>query len=115
MARRANQSPEARDRERVANRERMRRARENPAQRDAINARRREQDRARKGTDEALVSRLRANGKRHYERRKGDASFWAPRKEYMVRWKAERREAEEFEAFMARMEMEEGTHDTTDL
>lgn len=104
MGRRDNQSPETRERERAANRERMARLREDPAYRDKVNAKRAARDAERKATDPALVARLRTNQSRYYRKRAGDEAFWIPRREYMARWLAERREAEEFEAFMARIE-----------
>lgn len=111
MSRRANQSPEARDRERTANRERMRLAREDPAYRDSVNAARAARDAERRLLDTELVERLRANQKRYYERRKDDPAFWEPRKDYIKRWKAERLENEHYEAFMARMETEETNYE----
>lgn len=106
MSRRANQSPEAKERERVANRERMARLREDPAYRAKVNAARAVRDAERKAIDASLVERLRANQNRYYRRRADDEGFWAPRREYIARWKAERREAEEYDAFMARMDLE---------
>lgn len=106
MTRRANQSPGARERERIATRERMRRYREDPDYRAAASARRKARDAERKLSDPDLRARLRANSKRYFEKRKGDPEFWKPRKEYRRRWLAERRENEEFEVFMLRMERE---------
>jgi hypothetical protein len=107
MTRRANQSPEARERERIANRIRMAKARMDPAYVAEVNARRKSRDAERKAIDSELRGRLRANQKRYYDTRRSDPAFWVPRKAYLARWLAERREEEEFEAFMARVEMEE--------
>lgn len=106
MSRRANQSPEARERERIANRLRMRRVMADPERRARANARRKERDRQRKQDDPSLRPRLSANSKRYYESRKGDAAFWSKRKEYLRRWRQERFLDEEFEAFMQRIEGE---------
>jgi hypothetical protein len=110
MPRRDNQSPEARERERVANRERMARLRQDPEYRARVNAARAARDAERRLVDPELVTRLRANKKRYYDKRKDDEGFWIPRKEYMRRWKEERRAEEEFQAFMDRLEAEENDH-----
>jgi hypothetical protein len=107
MARRDNQSPEARERERQATRERMRRLREDQSYRDRVNTKRAARDAQRKAQDPDLVLRLRANKKRYFDSRKDDPEFWLKRKAYLEKWKAERREEEEFEAFMARLENED--------
>lgn len=89
----------------------MRVAREDPSYRERVNERRAARDAERKLADAALVERLRTNQKRYYDSRKDDPWFWARRKEYIKRWKAERLENEQYEAFMARIEAEEGaTH-----
>lgn len=104
MSRRINMSPEARAREREANRLRMAACRSDPAYVSKVNARRQKRDRERKQQDPDLRKRLTANSKRYYESRKGDPDFWSKRKQYLAHWKAERRMDEEFEDFMNRIE-----------
>lgn len=104
MSRRANQSPEARERERVANRLRMASKRQDPLYRDAVNAKRKARDRQRKQADPDLRPRLTANAKRYYDSRKRDPLFWSKRKEYLARWRDERSLDEAFEDFMSRIE-----------
>lgn len=104
MSRRINMSPEARAREREANRLRMAACRRDPVYAAKVNARRKERDRERKKQNPELRKRLTANSKRYYESRRDDPVFWSRRKEYFARWKAERRIDEEFEDFMNRIE-----------
>jgi hypothetical protein len=99
-------SSDARAREREANRIRMASKRNDPDYRAAVNARRQARDRERKMQDPSLRPRLTANSKRYYESRKDDPSFWETRKDYLRRWKAERRLDEAFEDFLARVEAE---------
>jgi hypothetical protein len=104
MARRDNQSQEARERERAANRARMAAKRLDPDYVALVNARRKERDRERKAADPELKARLRENRKRYFDRRKSDPDFWKKRHDYLRRWRKERLIGEEFEDFMNRIE-----------
>lgn len=104
MSRRASMSPEARQREREANRQRMARNLADPEYRDLVNARRKVRDRERKAIDPAIRLRLTATSKRYYESRRDDPAFWIQRKEYLRRWRLERHLDEAFEDFMKRIE-----------
>jgi hypothetical protein len=103
MGRRDGCSPEARERERSANRQRMARLRQDPAYRARINARRKERDRERKVADPDIRPRLTASHLRYHHAHKDDPEYREKRLAYLRRWRAERRVDEEFEAFMTRM------------
>ena len=107
MGTRDHYTPGQREREREANRLRMAAKRADPAYREKVNASRRVRDAERKVADPALRQRLNANSKRYYESRKGDPAFWANRRTYLARWRAERRAGEEFQAFVERLEAAE--------
>lgn len=104
MSRRHTMSPEARQREREANRLRMARKRQDPEYRAKVNARRRARDRERKAAEPELVKRLCQNRKRYFDSRKDDPEFWAKRKDYLRRWRHERFLDEAFEDFMKRID-----------
>lgn len=103
MSKRDGYTPEQREHERTATRERMARLRADPAYRDKVNTRRRERDRERKQVDPTLRPRLTQNSLRHHHSHKGDPGYQPRRADYLRRWRTERRIGEEFEAFMARV------------
>lgn len=102
MSRRDGMSPEARERERAANRERMARKLADPEYRASVNTKRRARDAERKAVDPDLRARLRSNGKRHYGRRHGDPEFEAARVARHREWRHRKRIDREFEAFVER-------------
>jgi hypothetical protein len=105
MTRRASMSPEARSREREANRLRMALKRADPVYRAEVNARRKARDRERKAVDPTLRKRLTETSKRHAKRKwASDPDFRAKRTAYLKRWKAERLLDEAFEDFIKRIE-----------
>lgn len=108
MADRSNFTAEQRERERAANRERMRRRYQNmpPEERSRIHRQRREREAAASPEVVALRKAQRsATMRRYIESRKGDAEFWRRRKEYLRRWRNECRLDEAFDVFMARIEV----------
>lgn len=103
MSRREHWTEEQRAADRAKTRERMRRLSADPEYRQRAYARRKAAEIAR---PELRAAPRRASAA-YYARRRDDAEFRAKREAYQLRWLAERRLDEEFEAFIARIESDQ--------